>query len=158
MNAHALAVLQFPEALGVVAGYASSHLGAQALAAFQPATSKIVIESELRRVEQMATLLARTEQWALPRIPDARAALRKAAVAGAALDGSELNELVLEVRHHCDAPEGWVVAPPAPLNGTNCVYPFTRLDNRVCGVNWKSTFTPPVLCVRVPCRSTLNAA
>ena len=95
MNAHALAVLQFPEALGVVAGYASSHLGAQALAAFQPATSKIVIESELRRVEQMATLLARTEQWALPRIPDARAALRKAAVAGAALDGSELNELVV---------------------------------------------------------------
>jgi DNA mismatch repair protein MutS2 len=95
MNHHALAVVQYPEALGVVAGYASSHLGAQALRAFEPATSRIWIETELRRVEEMATLLVRSEQWAMPRIPDVRAALRKAAVAGAALDGSELNELAV---------------------------------------------------------------
>ena len=95
MNQHALAVVQYPEALGVVAGYASSNLGAQALRAFEPATSKIWIETELRRVEEMAALLVRSEQWAMPRIPDVRAALRKAAVAGAALDGSELNELAV---------------------------------------------------------------
>lgn len=95
MNQHALAVVQYPEALGVVAGYASSNLGAQALRAFEPATSRIWIETELRRVEEMAALLVRSEQWAMPRIPDVRAALRKAAVAGAALDGSELNELAV---------------------------------------------------------------
>lgn len=95
MNQHALIVVQYPEALGVVAGYASSNLGAQALRAFEPASSRSWIETELRRVEEMATLLVRSEQWAMPRIPDVRAALRKAAVAGAALDGSELNELAV---------------------------------------------------------------
>ena len=48
---------------------------------------------ELQRVEQMAMLLVRSEQWAMPRIPDVRAAVRKVAVEGAALDGAELHEL-----------------------------------------------------------------
>ena len=95
MNPHALAVLQYPEALAVVAGHASSNLGAQALRTWQPSTSKPWIEDELRRVEQMSLLLVRSEPWAMPRIPDVHAAIRKAAVAGAALDGSELNELAV---------------------------------------------------------------
>src|SRR5687767_12675132 len=93
MNSHALAVLQYREALDVVAGHASSNLGAEALRSFEPSTSKNWIETELRRVEQMAALLLRSEQWGMPRIPDVRAAIRKAAVEGAALDGAELNEI-----------------------------------------------------------------
>ncbi len=93
MNAHALAVLQFFEARTLVAGYASSILGAEALASLEPSTSRTWIETELDRVDQMVTLLTRTGSWGMPRIPNVRAALRKAAVQGAALDGSELNEL-----------------------------------------------------------------
>ena len=93
MNSHALGVLQYREALDVVAGHASSNLGAEALRSFEPSTSKNWIETELRRVEQMAALLLRSEQWGMPRIPDVRAAIRKAAVEGAALDGAELNEI-----------------------------------------------------------------
>ena len=93
MNSHALSVLQYREALDVIAGYASSNLGAEALRAVEPSTTKVWIETELRRVEQMAALLLRSEQWAMPRIPDVRAAIRKVALAGAALDGTELNEI-----------------------------------------------------------------
>jgi DNA mismatch repair protein MutS2 len=93
MNSHALSVLQYHDALAVVANYASSNLGNEALRSLRPETDQATIETELTRVEQMATLLVRTEQWSMPRIPDARAAIRKTAVAGAALDGSELNEL-----------------------------------------------------------------
>jgi DNA mismatch repair protein MutS2 len=93
MNTHALTVLQYPEALAVVAGHASSTLGRAALQELQPAISKAWVETELRRVEQMAALLLRSEQWAMPRIPDVRAAIRKASVAGAALEGIDLHEL-----------------------------------------------------------------
>ena len=93
MNTHALAVLQYPEALAVVAGHASSALGHEALRGVQPSNDKAWIEKELRRVEEMAALLLRTEQWGMPRIPDVRAALRKAAIEGAALDGAELHEI-----------------------------------------------------------------
>ncbi len=98
MNSHALSVLQYREALDVVAGHASSNLGAEALRSLQPATSTTSIETELRRVEQMAALLLRSEQWGMPRIPDVRAAIRKAAVEGAALDGVELNEIAALLR------------------------------------------------------------
>jgi DNA mismatch repair protein MutS2 len=98
MNNHALTVLQFPEALAVVAEYASSNLGQAALRAFAPSNERLWIETELRRVEQMATLLVRTEQWAMPRVPDVRAAVRKAAVEGAALDAHELNEVAALLR------------------------------------------------------------
>ena len=93
MNAHALSVLQYPEALAVVAGHASSNLGAEAVRAWKPSIDRNWIELELQRVEQMSTVLHRSEQWGMPRIPDVRAAIRKAAVEGAALDGVELNEL-----------------------------------------------------------------
>ena len=95
MNTHALAVLQYPEALAVVAAHASSTMGAEAVRELRPSANSSWIESELRRVEEMAVLLARTEPWGMPRIPDARAALRKAAVQGASLDGAELMELVV---------------------------------------------------------------
>jgi DNA mismatch repair protein MutS2 len=68
-------------------------LGQDALREFEPSADREWIEIELRRVEQMAALLLRTEQWGMPRIPDVRAAIRKAAVAGAALDGHDLYEI-----------------------------------------------------------------
>lgn len=98
MNAHALAVLQYPEALQVVSTYASSTLGAEAVRSQAPATSSSWIETELRRVDEMAALLLRAEPWGMPAIPDVRAALRKLAIEGSALDGNELRDLAQLLR------------------------------------------------------------
>lgn len=98
MNSHALTVLQYYDALAIVAGQASSPLGAEAVRALRPQTIKDSIETELRRVDEMAALLVRAEPWGLPAIPDVRAALRKLAVEGSALDGSELRDLAQLLR------------------------------------------------------------
>ena len=98
MNSHALSVLQYPEALQVVASYASSTLGADAVRSLTPAASQNWIETELRRVDEMAALLLRAEPWVMPTIPDVRAALRKLSVEGSALDGVELRDSALLLR------------------------------------------------------------
>lgn len=98
MNSHALQVLQFNEVLEVIASFASSSLGAEAIRTLQPSSSKNRIEPELRRVDEMAALLLRAEPWGMPAIPDARSALRKLAVDGAALDGIELRDLAVLLR------------------------------------------------------------
>jgi DNA mismatch repair protein MutS2 len=98
MNTHALKVLQYAEALQVIASYAASTLGAEAVRSLAPSTSKIWIESELRRVDEMAALLLRAEPWAMPAIPDVRGALRKLAVQGSSLDGSELRDIAFLLR------------------------------------------------------------
>lgn len=89
MNAHALSVLQYGEALDVIAKYASSPLGADSVRSLSPSTSSSWIETELRRVDEMAALLVRAEPWGMPPIPDVRAALRKLSVEGSALDAAD---------------------------------------------------------------------
>jgi DNA mismatch repair protein MutS2 len=98
MNSHALSVLQFPEALGVVASYASSTLGADAVRSLMPSISPNWIETELRRVDEMAAFLLRAEPWGMPTIPNVHAALRKLSVEGSALDGAELRDLAQLLR------------------------------------------------------------
>ena len=98
MNAHALNVLQYPEALAVIAARASSTLGADAVRSLAPATSPKSIETELRRVDEMAALLVRADPWGMPAIPDARAALRKLSVEGSTLDGDELRDIAVVMR------------------------------------------------------------
>ncbi len=96
MNAHALAVLQLDEALRVVAGYASSPLGAEAVRALVPSDARAWVEGELRRVDQMVGFLLRADDWAIPALPDLRNPLRRLAIEGAAWepawlrDGAEL--------------------------------------------------------------------
>ncbi|HEX6560012.1 MAG TPA: hypothetical protein VF021_11135, partial [Longimicrobiales bacterium] len=63
-----------------------------------PATSAETIETELRRVDEMAALLVRAEPWGMPAIPDVRAALRKLAIEGSALDGDELRDIAQLLR------------------------------------------------------------
>jgi len=92
MNSHALHVLQFPEALGLVAGYAAGPLGAEAVRALRPANVRAEVQLELTRVEQMAAFLTRVASWAVPAVPDLRAQLRKLAIEGAMLDASVLRE------------------------------------------------------------------
>ena len=95
MNLHALAVLQFPEALEVIAARASSTLGADAVRSLLPETAHKWIETELRRVDEMAALLLRAAPWGMPAIPNVRASLRKLSVEGSALEGAELRGLAV---------------------------------------------------------------
>src|SRR5262245_64061602 len=93
MNRHALQVLQFSEALDVVAGYASGPLGAAAVRALEPSYVLSVVNTELQRVEQMLLFLQRAESWAAPALPDLRAQLRKLLVEGSVWDPAPLRDL-----------------------------------------------------------------
>jgi DNA mismatch repair protein MutS2 len=95
MNRHALDVLQFPEALAVVAGQAASPLGAEAVRALEPSVSIAFVTDELRRVDEMAAFLFRAQDWHMPTLPDVRAALRRLAVDGSVLDGFELRDIAV---------------------------------------------------------------
>jgi DNA mismatch repair protein MutS2 len=93
MNQHALQVLQFSETLDVVAGFASGPLGAAAVRAMLPSDVLSVVDTELRRVEQMMLFLQRAESWAAPGLPDLRAQLRKLLVEGSVWDPEPLRDL-----------------------------------------------------------------
>jgi DNA mismatch repair protein MutS2 len=98
MNRHALDVLQFREALGVVAGHASSPLGAEAVRALDPSDSVAGVRDELQRVDQMSGFLFRAQDWQMPRLPDSRTALRRLGVSGSVLEGTELRDLAIVLR------------------------------------------------------------
>ena len=92
MNAHALAVLQFASVLDVVAGYASSSLGAARVRALAPATSRERVERELGRVAAMRAIVSCDEGWSPAPIPDVDRALARLRIEGTRLDGRELQQ------------------------------------------------------------------
>lgn len=112
MNRHALRVIQFPETLELVAGFASSPLGAEAVRGLEPSSRREWVELELRRVDQMVGFLLRNDDWVVPALPDLREALRRLAIAGSVWEGAELRdagELLRSARasrraftHHAD--------------------------------------------------------
>ena len=98
MNRHGLNVLQFPEALSVVARHASGSLGAEAVRALQPSDSAAFVRDELQRVDQMGAFLLRAQDWSMPPLPDARLALKRLAIAGSVLDAPELRDLAIVIK------------------------------------------------------------
>jgi DNA mismatch repair protein MutS2 len=95
MNRHALDVLQYPEALALVAGHASSELGAAAVRALEPSDSAALVTDELLRVDQMSAFLFRAQDWHMPQLPDVRGALRRLGIAGSVLDAGELRDVAV---------------------------------------------------------------
>jgi len=93
MNPHALNVLEYREALDLVARFASSALGAQAVRELAPSGDLAWIEPELARVEEMRRFLRGDGGWQVPAIPDARESLRRLRVEGSVLDGPQLRDL-----------------------------------------------------------------
>ena len=61
MNRHALQVLQFPETLDVVAGFAAGPMGAAAVRALEPSIATEWVDNELRRVEEMLLFTQRID-------------------------------------------------------------------------------------------------
>ena len=93
MNRHALEVLQFPQTLDLVAGFASSPLGADRVRGFTPSDDRIRIETELGRVDELMRTIRRGSGWSMPRIPDCWPAIRRLVAQGSVLDAPELRDL-----------------------------------------------------------------
>jgi len=90
VNRHALAVLEFPAVVALVAQRASSALGAERAGTLEPHTDPDWIAQELSRVSAMREL-GRGDPAIHPEsIPDVRAPLARLRAAGAAFSGAEL--------------------------------------------------------------------
>ncbi len=90
MNSHALSVIEFPRTLALIAERAISALGADRVRELTPMTDREQIEREHARVAALRSLLSAEEAWTLHGVPDARAALTRLRVAGAALSAPDL--------------------------------------------------------------------
>ena len=89
MNSHALAILEFPQALALVAGRAQSSLGAERVRSLAPILELDEIRAEHRRVGAVRSLLAAEEPWRPESVPDARSALSRLAVANSSLAAAD---------------------------------------------------------------------
>ena len=98
MNTHALAVLEFPRVLDVVADRASSSLGAVAVRALRPRVDREWLAAELGRVQAMRAVLSAEGGWSPEPIPDARQAMARLRLDGATLDGAQLSSIAMLLR------------------------------------------------------------
>ena len=90
MNQHALAVLEYPRVLGVVADRALSSLAARRLRATQPRTDIPALEAEHRRVAAMRALRGSEGGWSPEPVPDLTEPLARLRVAGTVWAAVEL--------------------------------------------------------------------
>jgi DNA mismatch repair protein MutS2 len=90
MNAHALRVIEFPAALELVAGRASSALGAERLREFSPHAERPGLDLEHSRVTAVRSLVEGEARWHPQAIPDVRPALARLRVEGASLSALDL--------------------------------------------------------------------
>src|SRR4051812_2146945 len=90
MNSHALAVIEFPRTLALIAERATSALGAERIKELTPSTDESVIERELARVAAVRSLISAEDPWHFNGVPDARSALTRLRVEGASLAAADL--------------------------------------------------------------------
>src|SRR3954469_13245305 len=91
MNRHALAVLEFPRLLDLVAERATSTLGAERIRALHPTADRAWLDTEHRRVAAMRTLVtADGGAWVPEPIPDLTDALARLRVERTLWTGLEL--------------------------------------------------------------------
>src|SRR5688572_25341569 len=90
MNAHALRVIEFPAALELVAGKASSALGAERVRESSPQTAQTWLDREHARVTVVRSLIESELHWHPQAVPDIRTALDRLRVEGASLAAADL--------------------------------------------------------------------
>jgi DNA mismatch repair protein MutS2 len=98
VNAHALRVLEFAGALDLVAGRATSELGAARTREMQPASDPRWIESEHSRVALVRELIEGDLAWSPPPIPDARAAIARLRVDASTLAPADFVAIAVLLR------------------------------------------------------------
>ena len=89
MNTHALAVLEFPRVLALVAERASSDLGAERVRSLAPTSDIAALEREHARVAAMRSMVSGEAGWRPEAIPAIEPALDRLRIAGAPWSGSE---------------------------------------------------------------------
>jgi dsDNA-specific endonuclease/ATPase MutS2 len=92
MNQHALGVLEFDAALSLVAGHASSALGAERIRELKPRSDRQWIEREHARVSAMKAMVEGDASWHPQQLVDIRPGLARLRVEGASLSAAELLE------------------------------------------------------------------
>ena len=90
MNNHALGVLEYRAALDLVAGFASSSLGAERVREAEPVSNREWIEREHARVAAMRNLVEGDASWHPQQMFDIRPALSRLRVEGASLSAPDL--------------------------------------------------------------------
>jgi DNA mismatch repair protein MutS2 len=90
MNGHALAVLEFSRVRELVAGFAATNAGADAVRRLEPRHETGWLDLEHSRVAALRSLVEAEGGWRSEPIPDARAALERLGIAGASLQVAEL--------------------------------------------------------------------
>jgi len=90
VNPHGLAVLEFPRVIDIVAGHASSELGAVAVRSLSPRTDRGWLESEHRRVAAVRSLVASDEPWHPSPLIDVRDGLKRLRLEGVTLPATDL--------------------------------------------------------------------
>ena len=90
MNTHALSVLEFARVLDVVAGRASSELGAERVRSLRPTNDKSWIEREHTRIGVIRLVATTDPGWTTVAVPDAREALARLGVLSSVLSGPDL--------------------------------------------------------------------
>ncbi|HUE97522.1 MAG TPA: hypothetical protein VMN39_12750, partial [Longimicrobiaceae bacterium] len=90
MSPHALEVLEFGAALGVVAGLAASGLGRAAVEGLRPMSSAADVRHDLAFVAEGIALLGGEAGWPMPDLPDLREPLQRLRLEGYGWDGPTL--------------------------------------------------------------------
>lgn len=93
MNQHALRVIEFDRALDLVAGFASSTLGAASVRSRSPETDRDAVDAEQARVFAMVAIERGEIGFAMPPIPDAGATLARLRVEGTSLNGPDVRSI-----------------------------------------------------------------
>ncbi|HVZ77722.1 MAG TPA: hypothetical protein VG818_07050, partial [Gemmatimonadaceae bacterium] len=90
MNSHALAVLEFPRVLALVAERATSSLGAERVRALRPRTDRAWLDTEHERVAAVRSLRATEPAWHPELRPDLSQPLVRLRVVGSTWTAAEL--------------------------------------------------------------------
>jgi DNA mismatch repair protein MutS2 len=90
VNAHALGILEYPRLLDVVAGFASSALGAARVRALAPRADLGWLEVEHQRVGAVRGLLGGDLPWSPEPVPELEGALQRLRVSGIMWTSHEL--------------------------------------------------------------------
>jgi DNA mismatch repair protein MutS2 len=90
VNSHALSVLEFPRVLDVVAGFATSDLGAARIRALVPSTDRAWLEHEHAVVAAMRAVVRDENPWHPGPIPDLGGPIDRLRVQGTMWTGLEL--------------------------------------------------------------------
>ncbi len=90
MNEHALRVLEYDKVTGIVAGYAASTPGREAVLALRPASDAALVATLLQETREFTLVLQGNEAPPFDGIQDIRLAIRKLGVSGGMLSPQEL--------------------------------------------------------------------